>query len=67
MTEKSAPVLLNGIIEGLTQATGACSQLIHAHQDPRFMMLRETLESARDICKQQATFAATKITRIRPI
>ncbi len=64
-TEKSAPKLLNDAVDGLAQASGACSQLIHTRQDPRFMLMRKTIEMVSDICKQQATYAASIVTGVR--
>lgn len=59
----SPPKLLNNIVDGLSQAIGASSQIVHMHQDPRWMAIRETLEIAKKGCTNYATFAATK-TRI---
>lgn len=55
------PKLLNELIEGLTQAIGACSQLTHTMQDPRWMTMREMVELAREGATLTATFEARKI------
>jgi len=61
------PKILNGLIEGLAQASGGCSQLIHLHSDPRFMNLRWAIDQARQACISVATYEARKITRVKPV
>lgn len=40
--------LINRFIEGLSQAIGASSQMIHQHQDPRWMTLRDLLTAVKE-------------------
>ncbi len=61
------PRLLNDLIESLGQASGATSQLIHMHQDPRWMMIRDALDLAREGCIGLATFQARKVTPVKPL
>lgn len=67
MTEKTPAKLLNDLIGGLSQASGACSQLVHMRQDPRFMLLRKTIDSASSVCKAHAQFSATKLNRVTAV
>lgn len=60
------PVLLNQLVEALNQAAGGASQLIHAMQDPRWLMVRDMIELTKHGALDQATFAASKITAIKP-
>lgn len=60
------PKLLNELVESLGQAVGAASQIIHLHQDPRWMMVREALELAREGVMSVATFEARKVTIVKP-
>lgn len=46
--EKSQVVLLKELVDNLTQAIGASSQLIHALPNPYFMIFREALELTRE-------------------
>lgn len=48
--ERSQPVILKELVDAITQAEGACSQLIHALPDPRFMVVREALEIMKEGC-----------------
>lgn len=59
------PRLLSELLEGITQAEGACSQLIHAMQDPRFMVMRHALELTKEGIIEVATFNA-RLTSARP-
>lgn len=61
MTDKTAPQLLNELVESITQAAGACSQLIHVHQDPRWMTIREMLDLFKEGIVGAATFQASKV------
>lgn len=66
MQVSSSPKLLNEFIESIGQAAGATTQLLHHHQDPRWMMVREALELTKEGATKVATFAATKFTNVRP-
>lgn len=59
------PRLLNQLIEALGQASGAAGQILHVHQDPRWFMIRDALDLAKEGVTGVATFAATKMT-VRP-
>lgn len=50
MTDKNPYQILHELIDGLTQASGGASQLIHQHQDPRLMMVREAIELTKSGC-----------------
>ena len=67
MITMSPPKLLNEFIESIGQAAGAASQLLHAHQDPRWMIVREALELTKEGATKVATIAAVKITGVKPI
>ncbi|MFA7278755.1 MAG: hypothetical protein WC100_01515 [Sterolibacterium sp.] len=55
MVEVSPYRLLGDIIEGLTQAVGASSQLIHAYGNPvGFIMIRDALELSKEGCMKLA-------------
>lgn len=58
--EPTSPQILNGIVDGLNQAIGACSQLAHVVQHPGFLTLREGLELAKDGVIHVATFQAVR-------
>ena len=61
MTVKPRPALLMGdMIDGLTQATGACSQLIHLLQAPQFIFIREMLDGAKHATTMMATYEAKR-------
>lgn len=62
----SQPVLLNQLVEALNQAAGGASQLIHTMSDPRWMIIRDSIELTKEGVLEIATFAASKITTIRP-
>lgn len=64
MTDIKAQVkCLNEVAEALSQASGACSQLIHHFQDPRFIILRDVVDLARERIMVSA-MAATRRTVI---
>jgi hypothetical protein len=46
--ERTQPEMLKEMVESLSQAEGAASQLIHMLQDPRFMVIRESLQLAKE-------------------
>ena len=60
------PILLNQLVESLGQAAGGASQLIHTIRDPRFIVIREAIELAKEGVLQLATFQARKVTYIKP-
>lgn len=62
MKEQTAPQLLNQMIDGLKQASGGCSQLIHTRQDPRFLVLRQAIDLAVEGIIGLATFEASRTT-----
>lgn len=62
----SQPLLLNQLIEALNQAAGGASQLIHGMQDPRWMVIRDSVELTKEGVLEIATFAAQKISTIKP-
>lgn len=64
--KRNQPEMLNELIGGLTQAIGAAGQVVHQHQDPRFLEIRSSLELAKQGCIGLATFAATKSFAVRP-
>jgi len=63
--EQSAPKLLNQAIDGLKQASGGCSQLLHTRTDPRWLVLRQAIDLTTDGLIGLATFAASQITGIK--
>lgn len=63
--KKTAPQLLNELIESLGQASGAASQIIHQHQDPRWITVREALDLAKEGCMGLAVMSATKTIAIK--
>ena len=46
--------MIGDLLESLKQASGACSQMVHDHSDPRWMMLREMIEAASHACASTA-------------
>ncbi len=40
--------MLKELAESLAQAIGGCSQLVHQMADPRFIMIRQALELAKE-------------------
>lgn len=59
------PLLLNQMIEALSQAAGGASQLIHTQRDPRWIFIREMIECTQGAVLEQATFAAKNITTVK--
>ena len=51
---KEQPVLLNGMMEGVGQAIGACDQLLHALRDPRWRTIRDMLKLLQEGINQVA-------------
>lgn len=59
--------MFSELVEALKQAEGGCSQLIHHHQDLRFMMIREVLTAVITDTISIATFNATQTMAVRPV
>lgn len=60
------PKLLNQLIESIGQAEGACSQLIYQmDRDPRWLVIRESLELAKEGVTQLATFQVSQISKAK--
>lgn len=61
---KTETQLLTEFMDGIGQAIGASSQLIHHRRDPRFMYLREALSKVRDLTTTLAVnpLTAPKVT-----
>lgn len=59
------PILLKDISESLSQAIGGASQLTHAMQDPRWLVIRQSLELMQEGVMTLATFEAKKVTMVR--
>jgi hypothetical protein len=60
------PKLLEDILASLNQAVGGASQLAHSQRDPRWLFIREIVECTQGMVLEQATFAASKISLVRP-
>lgn len=60
------PRMLNEILEGLKQASGAASQLIHQTQDARWFVIRDCLTLAQEGITEVATFQARQISTVKP-
>ena len=50
MKEVRQTELLQQFIDSMTFAAGAAWQMIHAHQDPRFIGIRGALEGMKNSC-----------------
>lgn len=50
MKQPNQKDLMQGFIDSLTFAAGASWQMIHAHQDPRFIPIRDMLEAMKKNC-----------------
>lgn len=48
-TVRNKSQLLTDILDGLTQANGGCSQLMHSLRDPRWMMVREQIDRTKTV------------------
>lgn len=55
------PRILNELAQALGQAIGGASQLIHLRYDPRWMIIREALELAKEGIMAKASFDAAKV------
>lgn len=53
--------LLAELIESLTQAAGAASQLIHHMQHPGFIVVREAIDLTKEGVAKIATFQAASV------
>lgn len=42
--------MLKDLMDGLTQASGSASQMIHMLQDPRFIPMRDTIDMVKAGC-----------------
>ncbi len=68
MTEERSPArVLNEAIDGLSQAIGAASQMIHHHSEPRFLAIRDALELTKEGMTHLATMAVTKTRIIKAV
>ncbi len=61
------PTILNEMVQALAQASGGASQLIHSQRDPRWIFIREIIECTQGAILEQASFAAKKVSLIRPV
>lgn len=52
---RTQPMLVGDMIEGLIQASNACSVMVHHLQDPRFMDIRSTLDLTVGMARTLAT------------
>ncbi len=52
--ERPKEVVLGQFLEGLNQATGAASHMIHHHQDTRWFRIRGILETVHTMCVNNA-------------
>ena len=52
MKETTQKELLKSFAECMTYASGNAWQMIHEHQDPRFIGIRDLLESIKNNCIQ---------------
>lgn len=59
------PKILKDLCDSLTQAAGAASQLTHSMQDPRWMLIRESLDLTKEGVIQVITFEASKSIAVR--
>lgn len=59
--------ILSQLVEALKQAEGGCSQLIHQHQDLRFLLIRNVLDAVTTDIISIATFNATQTLAVKPI
>ena len=48
MKNKNTLVLVTEFVDGVNKASKAAHQMVHSHQDPRFLPLRDLLEKVRD-------------------
>ena len=48
MDQQSVPSLLKIFIDGITKASGAAAAIVHEHQDPRFIAMKDYLIALRE-------------------
>jgi L-cysteine desulfidase len=61
------PKILKDLCDALTQASGAASQLTHTMQDPRWMMIRESIDLTKEGVINVITFQASKSVIMRAV
>lgn len=54
------PAILKKLLDSLTQASGAASQLTHTMSDPRWMIIREAIDLTKEGIVEAITFQAKK-------
>jgi len=54
--------LLKDLAESLNQAIGGATQLAHAHRDPRFLMIRQSLELMQEGIMEVTKFNTRVVT-----
>jgi len=47
-THRTQVEILKDFVDAISVSEGACSQLIHAQRDPRFMALRDALQLSKE-------------------
>lgn len=45
---EKVPGLLKAFVDGITKAVGGAGQMVHHHQDPRFIPIYQKLSAIRD-------------------
>lgn len=64
---EKVPGLLAKFVDGITKAEGGAAQMIHQHQDPRFIPIHDKLFKIKSKCISIAIKATrTKVTHVRP-
>lgn len=58
---KTQQETLKELVEALGQAAGACSQLIHQQQNPKFILIRDAVELMKEGVLGLATFEVKKL------
>jgi hypothetical protein len=58
MKGQSQAQLLLRFMDGISKAAGACSAIIHDHQDPRFIVIRDKLEAVHKASSKIAVQAS---------
>lgn len=48
MADRRVPILLKEFVDGMAKAAGAAGQMVHHHQDPRFIPLFQKLSLIRE-------------------
>ncbi len=62
---KDEPRLLRELVESLQQASGGAGQLIHALTDPRWIVIRETIDKMKEGVISLASIHASKVTTVK--